>query len=97
MVKVHAGEPLLQQSLMARATERASEWAHMSPLRMRVILVALVRRIEVDPDQVIIHFRPRRLAALLGDRLTAAHSLTSQSLPLTHPVQLRRAGKKCEW
>ena len=78
MVKVHAGEPLLQQSLMARATERASEWAHMSPLRMRVVLVALVRRIEVDPDQVIIHFRPGRLAALLGDHLTAANSLTSR-------------------
>jgi hypothetical protein len=42
MVKVHAGKPLLQQSLMAHAAELAEEWARLSPLRMRVVLVALV-------------------------------------------------------
>jgi site-specific DNA recombinase len=97
MVKVHAGEPLLQQSLMARAAELAAEAARMSPLRMRVILVALVQRIEVGPDQVIIHLRPRRLPALLDDRLAAANPdplADEPSLPLTHPVQLRRAGKE---
>jgi hypothetical protein len=46
---------------------------------------------------VIIHLRPRRLAALLDDRLTAAGSgavADEPTLPLTHPVQLRRAGKE---
>jgi site-specific DNA recombinase len=42
MVKVHAGKPLLQQSLMAHAAELAEESARLSPLRMRVVLVALV-------------------------------------------------------
>jgi site-specific DNA recombinase len=45
----------------------------------------------------IIHLRPRRLAALLDNRLTAANPRPiddEPTLPLTHPVQLRRAGKE---
>jgi hypothetical protein len=36
----------------------------MSPLRMRVILLALVERVDMRLDEVTIHLRPRRLAAL---------------------------------
>ena len=44
MLEAQAGEPTLQQRLMARAAELAGEWALMSALRMRVIPLALVRR-----------------------------------------------------
>jgi site-specific DNA recombinase len=90
-------EPLLQQSLMARAAELAGGWAGMSPLRLRVVLLALVQRVDMHPDQVVIHLRPRRLAALLDDRLTATNPdpLDDEpTLPLSHPVHLRRAGKE---
>jgi hypothetical protein len=88
---------MLQQSLMARAAKLAEEWAHMSPLRMRVILLALVQRVDIGPDEVIIHLRPRRLAALLDDHVTPASAGPvddGPTLPLSHPVQLRRAGKE---
>ena len=97
ILEAQAGDPMLQQSLMARAAALASEWPRMSPLRMRVILVALVQRIDICPDQVIIHLRPRRLVAFLDDRLTAAGSGPvdgEPTLSLSHPVQVRRAGKE---
>src|SRR6266852_4831753 len=97
MLQAQPGEPLLQQSLMARAAEFAGEWAGMSPLRMRVILLALVERVDMRLDEVTIHLRPRRLAALLDDRLTATTPGTiddEPTLPLSHPVHLRRAGKE---
>jgi site-specific DNA recombinase len=97
ILEAQASAPMLQQSLMARATELAAEWARMSPPRMQVVLVALVQRVDICPDKVIIHLRPRRVAALLDGRLTAAGSgavADEPTLPLTHPVQLRRTGNK---
>ena len=97
MLEAEPGEPMRQQSQMARAVELAEEWAGMSPLRMRVILLALVRRIEVGFDQVFIQLRPAQLIALLEDRLTAANQGMvddEPTLSLTHPVELRRAGKQ---
>ncbi len=97
MLEAQPGEPMLQQHLMARATKLAEKWARMSPLRMGVILVAVVQRVEIRPDEVIIHLRPHRLAALLEDRLTTATPDPvddEPTVPLSHPVQLRRAGKE---
>jgi site-specific DNA recombinase len=97
ILEAQPGEPLLQQRLMTRAAELAGQWAGMSPLRLRVVLLALVQRVDMHPDEVIIHLRPRRLAALLDDRLTATNPdrLDDEStLPLSHPVHLRRAGKE---
>ena len=66
-------------------------------LRQRAVLLALVRRVEVGPDQVTVHLRPRGLAAFLEDRLNAADPLVPDDEPsvlLSHPVRLRRAGKE---
>src|SRR5258707_7689978 len=96
ILQAQSGEPLLQQRLMARAAELAGKWAGMSPLRMRVVLLAVVQRVDMHPDQVMIHLRSRRLAALLDDRLTATNQDRldddEATLPLSHPVHLRRAG-----
>ena len=97
ILQAQPGEPRLQQKLMARAAELAGEWAGMSPLRMRVILLALVQRVDMLPNEVIVQFRLRRLAALLDDRLptTNPDPLDDEpTLPLSHPVHLRRAGKE---
>jgi DNA invertase Pin-like site-specific DNA recombinase len=97
ILQAQSGEPLLQQSLMARAAELAGKWAGMSPLRMRVVLLAVVQRVDMHPDQVMIHLRPRRLAALLDDRLVIANPDPGDdepTLPLSLPVHLRRAGKE---
>jgi site-specific DNA recombinase len=92
-----ATERVLQQSLIARAAAHAANWARMPLLRQRVILLAFVRRVEVGPDHVTVHLRPRRLAAFLEDRLNAADPIVPDDEPtvlLSHPVRLRRAGKE---
>jgi hypothetical protein len=97
ILEAQPGEPLLQQSLMTRAAELAGKWPEMSPLRLRVVLLALVQRVDMHPDQVVIHLRPRRLAALLDNRRTATNPdrLDDEpTLSLSHPVHLRRAGKE---
>jgi site-specific DNA recombinase len=97
VMAAQAGERPLQASVIARADERASDWAGMSLLRQRVVLLALIQRIDIGPDQVIIRLRPARLAALLEDRLTAANPDPfdeGPTLPLSQSVQLRRTGKE---
>jgi site-specific DNA recombinase len=89
-------EPRLQRSLMKRATEFAEEWDRMSPLRMRVVLLALLQRVDMHPDEVTVHLRPRRLTAFLDDHFIAdPGSLDEEpTLPISLPVRLRRAGKE---
>jgi site-specific DNA recombinase len=97
IIEAHATEPRRQQTLIARAKELAHEWGRTSPLRMRAIFLALLRRVEVDGDQVILHLRPRRLTTLLDDHLASADPVLSDDEPtllLSHPVHLRRAGKE---
>ncbi len=97
ILEAQPGEPRLQQNLMSRAAELAGQWAGMSPLRLRVILLAVVQRVDMHPDQVVIHLRPRRLAAMLDDRLTTGNPdpLDDEpTLSLSYPVHLRRAGKE---
>jgi site-specific DNA recombinase len=97
VIEAHIADPLRQLPLMARAAELAAQWAALSPLRMRVILLAVLDRVEVHPDQVMMHLRPHRLAGLLQDRLTAseiAQVAGEPALLLSHPVRLRRAGKE---
>ena len=92
-----AGEPQSAPALLSRAAETAADWDRMSELRQRVILLAVVRRVDLGPDQVIIHLRPRRLIELLDDRpSTASTALVDDeiALPLSQPAQLRRAGKE---
>jgi site-specific DNA recombinase len=92
-----AGESQLLASLIATAAQRASRWAQMSPLQQRVIVLALIRRVALHPDRVVIDLRPRRLLAFLEDRLSAANPdpiADEPTLPLMQPVQLRRAGKE---
>ena len=97
IIEDQGGGLLMHQKLMTRAADLAGEWAGMSPLRLRVILLALVERVDMRLDEVTIHLRPRRLTALLDDRLTTANpdpGNDESTLPLSHPVHLRRAGKE---
>jgi site-specific DNA recombinase len=92
-----AGEPQSAPALLSRAAEIAADWDRMSELRQRVILLALVRRVDLGPDQVIIHLRPRRLIELLDDRPTTASTALVDdeiALPLSQPAELGRAGKE---
>ncbi|HTW52349.1 MAG TPA: recombinase family protein [Stellaceae bacterium] len=97
IIEAHATEPRRQQRLLARAKQLAHEWDRMPPLRMRAILLALLRRAEVDGDQMIVHLRPRQLTTLLDEHLASADPGLSDNEPtllLSHPIHLRRAGKE---
>ena len=64
----------------------------MPPLRQRAVLLALVPRMDIGSDQVIIHLRSGRLAAFLKDRLVAPNldqAADEPTLPLCHPLRLR--------
>jgi DNA invertase Pin-like site-specific DNA recombinase len=97
IIRAHATELRQQQMLILRAKELAQAWERMSPLRMRAMLLALVQRVDVATDQVIVHLRPRRLPALFDDNLASADPRLLDNEPtmsLSHPVHLRRAGKE---
>jgi AraC-like DNA-binding protein len=95
IIEAHAIEPRRQQTLIAQAAELAQAWDRMAPLPMRAVLLALLQRV-VATDQVIVHLRPRRLAALLDGNLASAGPVTrgEPTQSLSHPIHLRRAGKE---
>jgi site-specific DNA recombinase len=97
IIEAHATEPRRQQTLIAQAAKLAQAWDRMSPLQTRARLLALVQRVDVTSDQVIVRLRPRGLAAVLDDNLTSADPRRlddEPTLSLSHPVHLRRAGKE---
>ena len=63
--------------------------------RKRVVLTALIERIEVSVDQIDIRFRPSRLSALLDAAATPLQGATDDETEiLSVPVRLRRAGRE---
>ena len=89
-------EPIGQAHLFARAEVRATEWARMSPQRQRVVVLALLHRVDLSPDRVTIELRPGRLAAFLQEAGAASPDPVEDepTVPLSQPLQLRRIGKE---
>ena len=58
-------DPSTQRRLIARAAEIGKSWTELPATRQRAFLSALIERIEAGANQIDIHFRPTRLAALL--------------------------------
>ena len=95
--EAQVGERLPPQDLVRRATECAESWVRMSPLRRRVVLLALVHRVDICRDRVIIHLRPHRLLEFLEDRQimhTPDPVDGAPTLAVAHSVRLQRAGKE---
>jgi hypothetical protein len=62
--------------------------------RQRAFLTALIDRIDAGADQIHIHLRPARLAALLDVAATSLPSATDDEIQiLSVSVQLRRSGR----
>jgi hypothetical protein len=62
--------------------------------RQRAFLTTLIDRIDVGADQLDLHLRPTRLAALLYDAATPPPSATEDEIQiLSIPVRLRRSGR----
>ncbi len=85
----------IQQRLVARTAEIGKRWPELPMARKRVVLTALIERIEVSVDQIDIRFRPSRLSALLDAAATPLQGATDDETEiLSVPVRLRRAGRE---
>jgi site-specific DNA recombinase len=86
-------DPSTQRRLIARAAEVGKSWAELPEPRRRAFLTALIHRIDVGANQIDIHLRPTRLAALLD--LAAGSSATDGEMQiLSVRVTLRRFGRE---
>jgi len=88
-------EPSAQQRLVARAAELGRQWSELPRARTRAVLTALIERVEVRVDQVAIHLRPMRLAAIFDISVAPSPSVADEeTLTLSVPARLRRAGRE---
>jgi DNA invertase Pin-like site-specific DNA recombinase len=85
-------DPPMQRRLIARAAEIGKTWPELSETRHRAFLTALIERIDIGDNQIDIHIRPTRLAALLN--LAAESSAVDDDQILSVPVELRRSGRE---
>jgi DNA invertase Pin-like site-specific DNA recombinase len=85
--------PSMQRWLIARAAEIEKTWPELPGTRQRAFLTALIERIDIGHNQIDIHIRPTRLAALLN---VAAESsaVDDDTQILSVPVELRRSGRE---
>ena len=65
-------DPSAQRRLIARAVEIGKSWTELPGTRQRAFLTTLIDRIDVGADQIDMHLRPTRLAALLDVAATPA-------------------------
>jgi site-specific DNA recombinase len=87
-------DPSAQRRLIARAVEIGKSWTELPGTRQRAFLTTLIDRIDVGADQIDIHLRPTRLAALLDVAATPLPSATEDETQiLSVPVLRRRSGR----
>jgi hypothetical protein len=88
-------DPAAQRPLIARAGEIGKSWTELPATRQRAFLTTLIDRIAVGADQIDIHLRPVRLAALLEVAATPLSSATDDEIQiLSMSVRLRRADRE---
>ena len=86
-------DPSVQRRLIARAAEIDKIWPELPEPRQRAFLTALIERIDIGDNQIDIHIRPTRLAALLN--LAADSSAVDDDTQiLSVPVEPRRSGRE---
>ncbi len=80
---------------MSRGADIGKCWPELPVARKRVVIAALIERIEVKVDQIDIHLRPLRLGTLLDLPPTPSQGMNDGEIELLSvPVRLRRAGRE---
>jgi site-specific DNA recombinase len=88
-------DPSTQRRPFARAAEIGRSWPELPGTRQRVLLSALIGRIDVGTDRLDIHFHPTRLGALPDIAATPSPSETDDVTQiLSVPIRLRRSGRE---
>src|SRR5499433_2785544 len=83
-----------QRRVVAGAAETGKSWTELPGTRQRGLLTALIDRIDVEADQIDIHLRPTRLAALLDVATPLPSAMEDETKTLSVPIRLRRAGRE---
>jgi hypothetical protein len=83
-----------QRRLVARAAEIGKRWPELPGTRQRAVLTDLIERIDVGADQIDIHLRAARLAALLDVATPLPSGTEDETQILSVPIRLRRAGRE---
>jgi site-specific DNA recombinase len=86
-------DPSMQRRLIARAAEIGKTWRELPETRQRAFLTAVIERIDIGHNQIDIHIRPTRLAALLN-LAAEASAVDGDTQILSAPVELRRSGRE---
>jgi site-specific DNA recombinase len=84
----------IQKRLVARTAEIGERWPELPVARKRVVLTALIERIEVSADQIDIRLHPPRLSALFDTAATSQGVTDDETETLSVPVRLRRPGRE---
>jgi site-specific DNA recombinase len=86
-------DPSVQRRLIARAAEIDKTWPELPEIRQRAFLTALIERIDIGDNQIDIHIRPTRFAALLNLAVESSAADDDTQI-LSVPVKLRRSGRE---
>jgi DNA invertase Pin-like site-specific DNA recombinase len=91
---VRLPDPSAQRRLIAHAAEIGKSWTELPGTRQHALLTTLIDRIDVGGDQIDIHFRPTRLAALLDVATPLPSAIADETQILSVPIRLRRVGRE---
>ncbi len=86
-------DPSTQCRLIARAAEIGKTWSELPATRQRAFLTDLIGRIDVEANQIDIHFRATRLGPIFDVAAPPVSSATEDEIRiLSIPVRLSRSG-----
>jgi site-specific DNA recombinase len=92
-ISARVSEAADQKHLLERAAELAATWPDLAPTRSRLILLAMVARVEVHAERVDIHVRTSRVSdILLGQDPASIVAEEAGLVVLSVPARLRRTG-----
>jgi site-specific DNA recombinase len=80
------------QSALKRADDLAARWPDLTEAQLRPILVRLIGRADVHRDRIDLQLTARRLAAILRNEQQAPSDDRSETIVLSVPMRLQRAG-----
>jgi hypothetical protein len=92
-ISARVSEAAEQKRLLERAAALATTWPELAPTRSRLMLLAMVARVEVHAERVDIHVRTSQVTGiLLGQEPASIVAEETGLVVLSVPARLRRTG-----
>jgi site-specific DNA recombinase len=91
-VTAHTDDLPEQKWLMAKILNMATEWPNKTPAETRQLLLALIVRIDVLPEQVDIQIRPSALVQIAAEKNLTPLVTNGPTITLSVAAKLKRTG-----